>query len=138
MQGRWLTLAIGVAKRLLMPLSGDHSPVLGEASADGAAEVFQGARGFFDERRGFFLAVEDVGAWADRLDPQAVHRIDLAVHDDLLLRALAAQGDHLAAVLACRLQPLRAAHRFAFAAACATVSRSAKPPIRANSVSGRR
>src|ERR671922_2979050 len=30
MQGRWLRVAIGVGKPLLMPLSGDHSPAVGE------------------------------------------------------------------------------------------------------------
>ena len=75
---------------------------------------------------------------ADGLHPQAVDRIDLAVDDHLVVGLLAAQSDDLAAVLPCSLDALPGAHRRALAAAWATVSRSAKPPIRAKSVFGLR
>ena len=79
------------------------------------------------------------GPGADRLHPEAVDRVDLAVDDDLALGLLAPQRDDLAAVLPCRLQALGAGHhRRAFAAAWATVSLSAKPLIRAKRTSGLR
>ena len=78
-------------------------------------------------------------AGADRLHPKAVDRVDLAVDDDLAIGLLAPQRDDLAAVLPRRLEALGAGHhRREFAAAWATVSLSAKPPIRAKRTSGLR